>query len=227
MTARIIGLPRRRGIGPNSMVVALWLHGLVLGVLLLPQRPLTLPEPIEVEMMDGEPDAASPQAATLTSAAPAAAVEPSAVSMPDAPALDAPAPDAPLRLAYAAEANTIVRDEQPSVTAVSTNPAPAGPGNPSLGNPSVGNPSVGNPSPHYPPEAERRRLEGVVGVLVRVSRMGMTETVEVTRSSGVPILDYATVDALRQWRFTPAREGTRTVPAAYPFEIRFVLGDRR
>ena len=222
MTARIIGLPRRRGIGPNSMVVALWLHGLVLGVLLLPQRPLTLPEPIEVEMMDGEPDAASPQAATLTSAAPAAAVEPSAVSLPDAPALDAPAPDAPLRPAYAAEANTIVRDEQPSVTAVSTNPAPAGPGN--LSN---GNPSVGNPSPHYPPEAERRRLEGVVGVLVRVSRMGMTETVEVTRSSGVPILDHATVDALRQWRFTPAREGTRTVPAAYPFEIRFVLGDRR
>jgi len=222
MTARIIGLPRRRGISPNSMVVALWLHGLVLGVLLLPQRPLKLPEPIEVEMMDGEPDAASPQAATLTSAAPAATAEPSAVSLPDAPAPDAPAPDAPLRPAYAAEANTIVRDEQPSVTAVSTNPAPAGPGNLS-----VGNPSVGNPSPHYPPEAERRRLEGVVGVLVRVSRMGMTETVEVTRSSGVPILDHATVDALRQWRFTPAREGTRTVPAAYPFEIRFVLGDRR
>jgi len=217
MTARIIGLPRRRGISPNSMVVALWLHGLVLGVLLLPQRPLKLPEPIEVEMMDGEPDAASPQAATLTSAAPAATAEPSAVSLPDAPAPDAPAPDAPLRPAYAAEANTIVRDEQPSVTAVSTNPAPAGPGNPNLG----------NPSPHYPPEAERRRLEGVVGVLVRVSRMGMTETVEVTRSSGVPILDHATVDALRQWRFTPAREGTRTVPAAYPFEIRFVLGDRR
>jgi len=64
-----------------------------------------------------------------------------------------------------------------------------------------------NPQPEYPLLARRRREEGVVRLRVRVSAEGRAEVVEVTGSSGSPRLDEAAQQAVRQWRFEPARSG--------------------
>lgn len=68
-----------------------------------------------------------------------------------------------------------------------------------------------NPPPRYPPAARRNGDEGTVMLRVRVTADGAAAQVELDRSSGFPLLDGAALDAVRGWRFVPARRGTRSV----------------
>lgn len=77
--------------------------------------------------------------------------------------------------------------------------------------------------PAYPSVARRRRLQGVVVVAVEVGADGAAQSVVVQRSSGYPVLDSAALDAVRNWRFTPARRAGQAVHAAVQVPIRFRL----
>jgi len=64
-----------------------------------------------------------------------------------------------------------------------------------------------NPKPAYPAMARRLNQEGEVLLRVRVSAEGNPLSVEIAKSSGFTLLDEAARNAVRQWRFVPARRG--------------------
>ena len=59
----------------------------------------------------------------------------------------------------------------------------------------------------YPRESLKAREQGTVMLLVLVGMDGAVEDVRIDRSSGFSRLDRAARDAVKQWRFNPARHG--------------------
>ena len=82
---------------------------------------------------------------------------------------------------------------------------------------------LNNPAPAYPPVSRRMKEQGRVLLRVLVSAAGSAENVEVRTSSGSERLDRAAVDAVRQWRFAPARRGGETIAAWALVPILFQL----
>ncbi len=82
-----------------------------------------------------------------------------------------------------------------------------------------------NLPPAYPADAMRRRQVGTVHLMIHVTADGIPILVEVAGSSGHPSLDQAAVQAVEQWRFTPARSAAGPVPFSFTLDIHFV-GDR-
>lgn len=89
--------------------------------------------------------------------------------------------------------------------------------------PRVGGGSAGNPMPTYPERARERGIEGRVVLAVRVGADGRALAVKIDRSSGAAELDRAAADAVRRWRFEPARQGGLAVEGTVSVPIRFRL----
>jgi len=68
-----------------------------------------------------------------------------------------------------------------------------------------------NTPPRYPASARRSGEQGTVYLHVLVTVDGRAAQVEVERSSGSKVLDRAALDAVRGWRFVPARRGVQPV----------------
>jgi protein TonB len=64
-----------------------------------------------------------------------------------------------------------------------------------------------NPKPVYPAIARRRHWEGLVVLRAYVTADGHCGEVAVQRSSGHEVLDRAALEAVRKWRFVPAKRG--------------------
>lgn len=75
--------------------------------------------------------------------------------------------------------------------------------------------------PPYPEQARAQRLEGVVLLRVSVDTSGRVTEVSIHQGSGHAILDRAALEAVRTWRFTPARQGDRVISATVELPIRF------
>ena len=82
-----------------------------------------------------------------------------------------------------------------------------------------------NPAPAYPPASRRLGEEGRVVLRVLVDRDGVPGEVAIKTSSGFPRLDQAAEDAVRRWKFVPARQGDEAVRAAVLVPIVFNLRD--
>jgi len=80
-----------------------------------------------------------------------------------------------------------------------------------------------NPEPVYPLAARRAGEAGKVLLNVRVSAQGVAEQVQVAKSSGFPRLDEAAREAVRRWRFVPARRGDEPIAANVIVPIVFQL----
>lgn len=80
-----------------------------------------------------------------------------------------------------------------------------------------------NPKPIYPHASRRLREEGKVLLRVRVSAAGHAESVEIKQTSGFPRLDQAAEEAVKRWRFVPARRGDEAVAAWVQVPITFNL----
>lgn len=80
-----------------------------------------------------------------------------------------------------------------------------------------------NPSPVYPRLSRRMGEQGKTLLLVQVSAEGKALQVELQRSSGSSRLDQAAIEAVRQWRFVPARLGNSQVAASVIVPIIFAL----
>ncbi|MGJ8651612.1 MAG: energy transducer TonB [Opitutaceae bacterium] len=82
--------------------------------------------------------------------------------------------------------------------------------------------SVKQVAPIYPMDATRRGLSGYVNVQFIIDKRGNVVNVKVTSSSD-KIFDKPTIDALRQWKFTPGEKGGRVVTTRaetrIPYEI--------
>jgi protein TonB len=72
------------------------------------------------------------------------------------------------------------------------------------------------PRPVYPYEARRQRMTGSGIALLAVDpAVGNVTSVRMTQSCGNVILDNATLEALRRWRFNPGSVLTVQVPITY------------
>lgn len=68
-----------------------------------------------------------------------------------------------------------------------------------------------NPAPVYPAIARRSGDQGTVMLKVLVSPEGAPVRVELDQSSGSKPLDSAALDAVKGWRFVPARRGAQNI----------------
>ena len=89
--------------------------------------------------------------------------------------------------------------------------------------PQFGAAYLNNPKPGYPAFARRMGMEGIVMLKVLVSRQGTALKIEVAHSSGYEILDKAAAEAVRIWRFVPARQGDSTVEEWVQVPVAFHL----
>jgi len=80
-----------------------------------------------------------------------------------------------------------------------------------------------NPQPRYPPLSRRIGEQGRVLLRVLVTPRGSAQEIEVRASSGHPRLDDAARDAVRQWKFVPAKRGDEPVAAWVLIPVSFRL----
>ena len=80
-----------------------------------------------------------------------------------------------------------------------------------------------NPAPYYPQAARKRGIQGKVLINVLVKADGTPSTVEISRSSGSSILDIAALDAVKQWRFIPAKRSGQLVAANVIVPVEFKI----
>lgn len=144
-------------------------------------------------------------------------------SVPAAPAPEAPSASAPMERPVA-QAPALPAPEPaeppaaPPVPAVT--PAPV-----AVTAPRFDAAYLNNPAPAYPPLSRRMGEEGKVLLRVLVSSEGEAMDVVLRTSSGSPRLDEAAREAVRSWRFVPARQGDKRVAAWTVVPISFDLND--
>lgn len=80
-----------------------------------------------------------------------------------------------------------------------------------------------NPHPKYPKISLRRKEAGTVLLALTVTAEGRAKDVRVLKTSGYPRLDKAALDAVKDWRFIPAKRLGRSVDADYELPIHFKL----
>jgi protein TonB len=80
-----------------------------------------------------------------------------------------------------------------------------------------------NPSPEYPEMAVFLDYQGTVIVRIKVSAKGLSEGVQVLRSSGFDLLDKSAVNALKKWRFTPSKNGNSPVASSVAISVIFAI----
>ncbi|MGZ4999090.1 MAG: energy transducer TonB [Methylomonas sp.] len=80
-----------------------------------------------------------------------------------------------------------------------------------------------NPKPEYPSIAKSRGWQGKVMLRVQVSAEGLSDAVAVETSSGHEILDEAAIEAVKKWKFIPAKRGETPVASSVIVPIIFTL----
>jgi len=83
-----------------------------------------------------------------------------------------------------------------------------------------------NPSPEYPEMAIFLGYQGNAIVRIKVSAKGLSQGVEILRSSGHKILDEAVTKALKKWRFTPSKPGNAPMANSVVISVIYILYDR-
>lgn len=131
------------------------------------------------------------------------------------------------------KAPTAPKAEQPAMPAPVAAPEPSAPALPAPPAPSAPPTSVtpprfnaaylNNPAPVYPPLLRRAGEEGKVVLRVFVTAEGNAGEVQVLRPSSSPLFDEAALNAVRKWRFVPARRGDAPVAEWVQVPINFKL----
>lgn len=80
-----------------------------------------------------------------------------------------------------------------------------------------------NPKPDYPAAAKQRGWEGTVKLMVKVSAAGSPDKINIHQSSGYDLLDQSAIDAVRRWRFVPAKRGDTPIASAVVVPLIFRL----
>jgi protein TonB len=188
------------------LAASLALH--VLTFLLLPARQpdaVIVPVPVlDVTMASREPDASPVHARQLV---PEVAKRLAALPQPAAPEVTLLSAPGPTVLTPSAP-DLIVAVEPLRATDETQAPSRADP--PSVP-PAFSAAYLRNPAPVYPAIARRSGDQGTVKLKVLVSSEGAPLRVELDQSSGSKSLDGAALDAVRGWRFVPARRGAQNI----------------
>ncbi|MBS0356238.1 MAG: energy transducer TonB [Proteobacteria bacterium] len=149
---------------------------------------------------------ARPQAAPLQSSRPAATAQ-------------SPAPSAP----PPAESSPDSRAHESPVPREAAAPAPRSAAPVADSPPRFDADYLSNPAPDYPAASRQLREQGSVQLRVFVTADGRAGDIRVHLGSGFERLDQAAIDAVRRWRFVPARQGDGPVAAWVIVPINFTL----
>ena len=202
------------------------------------RRPLTLPKPVETPMPAMTPPPVEPKveetpppaaAPPIASAPPPAAAETAAA----APAVSAiPRVTAPIDAPVTTGGDGVPASAQPGPPAppASTSAQGSAPSGPSLAAlPPDGVTQTAVPRggyqvrPSYPHNARRLGIQGTTLLSVFVAADGRVADVVVKQSAGHPDLDQAAADAIKRWRFEPARRGSEAVAMWVLLPVEFRL----
>lgn len=82
---------------------------------------------------------------------------------------------------------------------------------------------LNNPAPAYPALSRRLGEEGRVLLRVQVMEDGSAGSVELQTGSGSSRLDQAALEAVKKWRFVPAKRGEQAVSASVVVPVRFSI----
>jgi protein TonB len=213
---------RNRGDAARSLAIFLAgsvaAHAVVLGVLPDfarddPPPPVVLevtvlkPEPLPVAPPEPAPPPVrkpQPQRRLESQVKPPPARQPEVRPEPQAPVLALPSPQVPAEPVFtvpapkSAEASR-APEQKPQAASVAVTP------------PVFNAAYLRNPAPQYPLAARRSGQQGTATVRVLVTPEGLPARVDLEKSSGSTHLDHAAVEAVKGWRFTPARRGSEAV----------------
>ena len=79
-----------------------------------------------------------------------------------------------------------------------------------------------NVNPVYPDIAKQARVQGIVILECVIGSLGDVTEVRVLR--GIPLLDQAAIDAVKQWVYTPTLLNGLPVPVIMTVTVNFSLG---
>jgi periplasmic protein TonB len=170
----------------------------VLDVTLVEPKPLPVapPEP------EQPPPKRKPEPQRLREPARAVVTPPPTPQPEQAPVLALPSTQAPAESAFTVPApaeSPRGQEQKPQGAGVAVTP------------PAFGAAYLRNPAPNYPLAARRTGQQGTTTVRVLVTPEGLPARVDLEKSSGSMHLDNAAVEAVKGWRFVPARRGTEAV----------------
>lgn len=210
---------------------SLLLHGVAVAWVLseAPSPPQPQAPRVQVALIEAPRPPVRPESPPAPAEAEPAPAPPVAVEAPAAPARPEPVAEKKPRLKQPvverAPAPKPVEPAPEVSPEISPEPAvtKAEPAPPAVVAPDYEADYLNNPPPAYPRLSRRLREEGEVELRVRVSPQGQPMTVELARSSGSQRLDDAALKAVREWRFEPARQGSRAVEAWVRVPIHFKL----
>jgi len=80
---------------------------------------------------------------------------------------------------------------------------------------------IADKAPVYPAIATAARIEGLVILEATIDEAGQVVDLKVLRS--VPMLEAAAIDAVKQWRYRPARLNGMPIPVIVTVTVRFAL----
>jgi periplasmic protein TonB len=187
-----------------------------------PAKRITLPKPIAMPLPKPEPTPEPPARNPDPAPVPVTPVT-SAPTVSSAPPATSPAPAAP-------QASTAPIG--PGVSWIENTPPPPSTAPSSTvasiprdaGVTRVARPTGGyQVRPLYPSAARRLGIQGTTMLRVHVLADGKIGEVDVEQSAGHPDLDHAAADAVRRWRFEPARRGDEAVAMWVRLPVEFRL----
>src|SRR5206468_9141594 len=79
-----------------------------------------------------------------------------------------------------------------------------------------------NPDPEYTEEARKAKYQGVVVLWLIVGQDGRTKDIRISRSLGMG-LDQKAVEAVKLWKFEPAKKDGAPVAVQMNVEVNFRL----
>jgi periplasmic protein TonB len=196
------------------------------------RRRLALPKPIETPLPAVPPAAPEPRTEEPAPPPPPIVQEPAPPAPPASPAVAAaPRVTAPMNAPSTTSSDSMavsapaVPPAPPATTAASR--APSGPSVAALPPDAVTRTAVPRGGyqvrPSYPSNARRLGIQGTTLLSVFVAVDGRVGDVVVKQSAGHPDLDHAAAEAVKRWRFEPARRGSEAVAMWVLLPVEFRL----
>lgn len=114
----------------------------------------------------------------------------------------------------------------PAITKPVTRQAPASSAKttePSTQLPSADAAGLNNKAPVYPMLSRKRKEQGTVWLLLLVSKDGLVTELKLKKTSGFDRLDQAALQAVKKWKFQPARKEGQPIDYWYELPLKFSL----
>lgn len=83
--------------------------------------------------------------------------------------------------------------------------------------------ALNNKQPKYPALAKRKKQQGQVLLKAFIDKSGKAKKIEVAKSSSSKLLDFAALDAVKTWKFIPAKKLGQAISSSVIIPVTFKL----